>query len=70
MISLTSFNNLNKDKTVDEICLIYAQALRTTSLAHNEFPVLSQCLMNEKTRYDATDYDDPVDNDSTEKKKD
>jgi len=67
LANLTSFNNLNKDKTVDELYSIHAKALRTVGLVCDEFPVLSQYLKNDKMEEDTINH---YDNDLINKKKD
>ena len=67
LANLTSFNNLNKDKTMDELYPIHAKALRMAGLVRDEFSVLSQCLKNDNSEEDSIDL---YDNDLINKKKD
>ena len=43
--SLTSFNETNSMKTLDQVCLVYAKALHTAGLIkNNNFPKLIDCV--------------------------
>lgn len=63
LVSLTTFNNLNKDKMVDELYPIHTKTLRNAGLIHNEFPILSQCLQKASADEEAIKEDN---NDSIE----
>ena len=62
LVSLTTFDDDNHAKTVNQLHPIHAEALKLAGLVKGEFPILSDCIVNDEAALSSDD--DPLSTDS------